>query len=209
VHLIWYVDDILILGDSQQAVSTNLDILLHTCKEAGLIMNKTKYQLTPSQQVNYLGQQINLKTRMVGPQPAKLSRGLKMTRAYLQRRKSSPAHIAGVAWTLLDLQKGNVALHGLAKCIMREAAWMLHGGVAWKAYALYSEKLFWVLKDALEALIHPVTRPIGKPPPHSVTLGTDAIGENWGGGALDRRRGGEANECHHSFSHNQDYFTLP
>jgi len=30
VHLIWYVDDIPILGDSQQSVSTNLEILLQT-----------------------------------------------------------------------------------------------------------------------------------------------------------------------------------
>jgi len=78
---------------------------------------------------------------MVGPQPAKLSRGTEMTKDYLQRRKSSPAHIAGVAGTLLDLQKGNVAMHGLAKCIMGEAAWMLHCGMAWKACALYSQKL--------------------------------------------------------------------
>jgi len=34
VHLIWYVDDILILGDSQKSVSTNFEILLPTCKEA-------------------------------------------------------------------------------------------------------------------------------------------------------------------------------
>jgi len=67
---------------------------------------------------------------MVGPHPAKLSRGLEMTRAYLRRTKSSTAHISGVPGTLLDLQNGNVALHGLAKCIMMEAAWRLHGGVA-------------------------------------------------------------------------------
>ncbi|MGC9156565.1 MAG: reverse transcriptase domain-containing protein, partial [Ferrimicrobium sp.] len=137
VHLIWYVEDILILGDSQKSVSTNLEILLHTCNEARLIVNKNKSQLIPSQQVNYLGQQIDLRTRIVGPQPAKLSRGLEMTKAYLRRRKSSPAHIAGVAGTLLDLQKGNVALHGLAKCIMREAAWMLQGGVGWRTYTPY------------------------------------------------------------------------
>jgi len=70
VHLIWYVDDILILSDSQQSVPTNLEILLQTCNESGLIVNKNKSQLTPSQQVNYLGQQINLKTRMVEPKPA-------------------------------------------------------------------------------------------------------------------------------------------
>jgi len=66
-HLIWYADDILILGESQQSVSTNLEILLHTCNEAGLIVYKKKSQLTPSQHVSYLGQQIIMRTRMVGP----------------------------------------------------------------------------------------------------------------------------------------------
>jgi len=50
-----------------------------------------------------------------------------MKKAYLRSRKSTPAHIAVVAGTLLGLQKGNVALYGLAKCVMREAAWILHG----------------------------------------------------------------------------------
>jgi len=89
--------------------------------------------------VNHLGQQINLKTRNVEPQPAKLSRGLEMTNAYLRRETSSPAHIAGVAGTLLDLQKGNLALHGLAKCMMREAAWMLHGEWAGSLRPVLSE----------------------------------------------------------------------
>jgi len=53
---------------------------------------------------------------------------------------------------------------------MREAAWMLHGGVAWKAYALYSQKLVWLLKEELEALKHPVPHPIPKPPSHRVNL---------------------------------------
>jgi len=67
---------------------------------------------------------------MVGPQPKKLNRGLRMTKAHLRRMKLSAAHIAGMVGTLLDLRKGNVALHGLAECIMREAAWMLHGELA-------------------------------------------------------------------------------
>jgi len=115
VHLIWYVDDILILGESQHSVSTNFEILLQEYNEVCLIVNEKNSQTSPSQQVNCLGQQINLKTRMVGPQPAKLSWGLERTKAYLRRKKSSPAHISGVAGTLLDPQRGNVALHGLAK----------------------------------------------------------------------------------------------
>jgi len=123
--------------------------------------------------VNYLGQQINLKSRMVGPQLEKLSRGLEMTTAYLRRRKSSPAHIAGMAETLLDLQKGNVALHGLAKCMMRDAAWMLHGGVCWRAYTPYSQKLVWLLKQAWKPSSIRCRTPFHNPPPRMVTLWTD------------------------------------
>jgi len=61
---------------------------------------------------------------MVGPHPTKLSRGLEMTKNNLRRRTSSQAHIAGMAGTLLDLQKGTLALHGPAKCIMMQVALM-------------------------------------------------------------------------------------
>jgi len=127
---IWYVDDILILVDSQESISTNLEVLIQTCNDAGLIVNESKSQLPPSQQVNYLGHKINLKARMVVLQQKKLKRGLEMTKAYLRRRKLSPANIAGRVGTLLDLQKGHVALHGLAKCITKEASWKFHGELA-------------------------------------------------------------------------------
>jgi len=43
-----------------------------------------------------------------------------------------------MAGKLLNLQKGNVALHVLAKWIIREDACMLHGGVCWRSYTPYS-----------------------------------------------------------------------
>jgi len=79
VHLIWDVNDILILGDSQETVSTNLEILLQASNDSDFFVNQKKSKLTPSQQVNYLGKQINLRNRMVGPQPTTLSRGLGIT----------------------------------------------------------------------------------------------------------------------------------
>ena len=133
VHLIWYVDDILVLGTSQAEVANHLRRLVEACNQAGLIINTKKSQLTPSQRVNYLGQHLDLERKIVAPQPPKLQRGVEMAKAYIRRKQSTPANIAGLAGTLLDLQKGNVALHGLAKCIMREAAWMLHGGTSWWA----------------------------------------------------------------------------
>jgi len=109
----WYVIDILILDESQESVSTNLEIVLQTCSDAGLIVNKKKSQLNSSQRVTYLGQKINLKIRMRGLQHPKLSRGLEITKVYKRRSRSTPANIAGMAGTFLPLQKSNVALHGL------------------------------------------------------------------------------------------------
>jgi len=160
VHLIWYVDDILILGDSQKSVSTNLEIFLQTCHEAGLIVTKKKSQLTTSQKVNHVGQQINLRTRMLEPQPVKLSRGLEMTKAYLRRSKSSPAHIVCVAGTLLDLQKGKCGtawpgeVHHEGICL--DVAWM--SGVEGLRPVLSETGR--LLMEALEALKHPMPRRI-------------------------------------------------
>jgi len=47
VHLIWYVDEILILGGSQHSVATNLEIHLQTCNGAGLIVNQTEISIYP------------------------------------------------------------------------------------------------------------------------------------------------------------------
>lgn len=74
---------------------------------------KKKSQLTPCQQVNYVGKKFYLMDRMVGSQPPKTEQGLGMTKAYLRGRKSSPANNAVMAWTMLDLQKGNLAQHVL------------------------------------------------------------------------------------------------
>jgi len=55
------------------------------------------------------------------------------------------------------------------------------GGVCWRAYAPYCQKLIWLLKEALEALKHPVTHPIPQPPPSHGRTGGGGSGR--GGGA--------------------------
>jgi len=69
-----------------------------------------------------------------------------MTKAYLRRRKSSPANIAGMAGTLLD----NVQQEG------RRAMW--------NTYTTNSQQLILLLKKALGALKHLVPHPIPQPP---------------------------------------------
>jgi len=64
---------------------------------------------------------------------------------------------------------------------MREAAWMQHRGVCWRDYTPSCQKRICLSKGTLEALEHPVQPPLPQPPPHRVTLWTDASGGNWGG----------------------------
>lgn len=69
-----------------------------------------------------------------------------------------------MTWTLVDLHKGNVALHGMAKCIMKKSGWMLHGVVAWRAYTPYYHELMFLFNDALEVIKHLVPHPMPQPP---------------------------------------------
>jgi len=137
---------------------------------------------------------------MVGPQPKKLNRGLRMTKAHLRRMKLSAAHIAGMVGTLLDLRKGNVALHGLAECIMREASSMLHGGVCWRAH---TPRTGLVAEGSIGGLKHPVPHPIPQPLPPSQGHLLDKCERRELGGGVWEREGGNSAEFHHLFTHSQ------
>ena len=60
--LAWvYLDDILLVGNSPQAVQKNLSIMLQDLEESGMVINLKKSQLIPTQQVEHLGFLVDLK----------------------------------------------------------------------------------------------------------------------------------------------------
>ena len=60
--LTWvYLDDILVVGHSPQAVQKHLQIMLQDLEFSGMVINKKKSQLEPTQKVEHLGFSVDLK----------------------------------------------------------------------------------------------------------------------------------------------------
>ena len=60
--LTWvYLDDILLIGHSPQAIQKHLAIMLKDLEQAGMVINAKKSQLQPTQQVDHLGFSVDLK----------------------------------------------------------------------------------------------------------------------------------------------------
>jgi transcriptional regulator of met regulon len=57
-----YLDDILVVGNSPKAVQKHLDIMLQDLELSGMVVNKKKSQLVPSQQVEHLGFSVDFKS---------------------------------------------------------------------------------------------------------------------------------------------------
>jgi hypothetical protein len=60
--LTWiYLDDILLVGSSPQTVQKHLHLMLQDLEASGMVLNKKKSQLVPTQQVEHLGFMVDLK----------------------------------------------------------------------------------------------------------------------------------------------------
>ena len=56
-----YLDDILLVANSPQVVSTQLGKMVEDLKTSGMVINEKKSQLTPTQEVNHLGFTVDFK----------------------------------------------------------------------------------------------------------------------------------------------------
>ena len=55
IHIIFYLDDILVIGSSEVECRLNVEMTLKVLREAGFVINLKKSHLIPSQQFKYLG----------------------------------------------------------------------------------------------------------------------------------------------------------
>ena len=59
VRLIIYLDDILIVNESREGASADLEMVMRLLQELGFIINKEKSILGPTQKIEFLGILIN------------------------------------------------------------------------------------------------------------------------------------------------------
>lgn len=97
----------------------------------------------------------------------------------------------------------DMALHGLPKCIIRKAAWMLQGGVCWRAY---SQKLILAPEGGIGCPETPGAAPHVTNTPNSQSDLLDGCERRELGGGSGKS-GGIA-EFHHQFTQNQRFLHI-
>ena len=118
ITLVWYVDDILLLGTSKEQVESQAAQVVQLLTKLGIQVNVGKSLHQATQTPTYLGTSINLPTRQVLPLQHKLAIAIKQVKRLSKAKTFVPRYAAQAAGTLLDLAKGMTNLRGLYKVLM-------------------------------------------------------------------------------------------
>ena len=121
IHHCWWVDDLLILGQTPEETATHTLWTITLLTALGLKINKEKSITTPSQQVTYLGHQIDLQSNQLKHLSTKTQPALKLTTKAHKSNSCQPRNLAQVAGTLLDLSHSNSLLRGIPQQLMAMA----------------------------------------------------------------------------------------
>ena len=194
----WWVDDILLLGTTEQEVTHRAVKLINLLTELGIQVNREKSMTQPSQVVEYLGHKINLKDNRLHPTMDKARQLHQTTRKLLQGTKFQPLQLASLAGGLIDAARSNVKLLGYPQILMRMAGkgvsqnmtrlqrW--HHKACWQKWTTKPPQFQSILKIVAAALPRPIPRPFRPSNAHALALRTEASDEAWGG-ALSREPG--------------------
>ena len=87
-----YLDDWLVQSSSRESLLRDLQTVLRLCHELGVVINREKSHLVPSQVVQYLGVVINSQSFVASPSPDRISR-LQLTAGEFQFSASPPARL--------------------------------------------------------------------------------------------------------------------
>jgi hypothetical protein len=118
----WWVDDILLLGETKAEVEHRATALVDKLTQLGMAVNTEKSMTQAAQRLTYLGHQIDLSKNVLIPEPEKAKHVNKAVRKMTKGNNFPPVHLAALAGALLDAQRSNAALHGLPQQVMKAAA---------------------------------------------------------------------------------------
>ena len=121
IPLLWYVDDILLLGESREQVFDHVVTFLNLMTRLGLRVNVEKSNLLPAQTVPYLGHLLDLAKGKILPTPEKVDMALPLVKKLIPGSTCRPQLLASLAGVILDLSKSNTCLQGLPRRLMKSA----------------------------------------------------------------------------------------
>ena len=118
-----YLDDWLVQSSSRESLLRDLQTVLGLCHELGVVINREKSHLIPSQVVQYLGVVINSQSFVASPSPDRISR-LQLTAGEFQFSASPPARLwlslLGMLSSLAHLVPGGrLRMRSLQLCLNR------------------------------------------------------------------------------------------
>lgn len=120
--LLWYVDDVLVVGNSPLHVRQSVKFLVSLLNSLGILINEEKSQLEPSTCVTYLGMQVDLGAREVYPSEARRCAFWRQLRALRTGSSVSAMALSKFAGLLGWICRGWPSLTGLARPLSRAAA---------------------------------------------------------------------------------------
>ena len=180
VHLYAYLDDILIVGSSPEAVLHSLRLTVQVFVKAGFVINITKSDLEPSQDLVYIGGRFRTNLgRVFLPEDRREA----LIRAVSAFARVGVYHPVRRWMQILGLMAATIQTVEFARLSMRSVQWHLKD--SWKSRNLLD--MVMVTRHVFEALQWWTVRQnlsLGRPfqpPKATLTVTTDASKLGWGG----------------------------
>ena len=182
IRLHAYLDDVLILGDSPQQVLHALMMTIQVFTWAGFIINVKKSDLTPSQDLVYIGGRFRTDLGRVFLPEDRRESLIRVVKSFMFVGLRLPARL----WLqLLGLMAATITSVSQARLRMRPIQWFLKRRWSAKHQSLLTPVM--VTRELLPALAwwsDPSNLSQGRPfqePQYEVIVTTDASMEGWGG----------------------------
>ena len=190
IRLLRYLDDWLILASSEAKARQDVQELVLFCHNLGIVINKEKSDLEPSQMANYLGMVIDTEAARVYPAVARVDKFLAVAERFLQLTNPHARLWQVLLGHLASLEKfvphGRLRMRSLQWCLKQ--AWDPQSDPPTLPVSMTSEArqdlVWWMQRDRLLQGV-----PFGTPP-SELHLYSDASRSGWGAHLLDREVSG-------------------
>lgn len=186
----WWIDDILIMGETKEQTEQNATRLVEILTSLGIQINTEKSDKEATMQIKYVGQHINLQEMKYQPLKEKTDMSIAMIKKQMEGKRFQPRNLAALAGQLIDQTKNNVALQGLPQQLSKQAAAGVMTNV--RKYQTWNRPKIWgttvekppqlkrTLEMCLKSVEEPVHRTIRPTNVAEYNLLTDASQKSWG-----------------------------
>ena len=177
----WYVDDVLIFGRTPGDTVHNAASVVNSMTRRGLALNLKKSELVPTKKLEYLGYEIDLKTRSLSTAPQKKEQLLRHVDMLLKQKNLSAKKIHSLTGALQYQVQANAALRGLPAQTARINA-RLAASHGWKRHFIVPSNIRRNLHEIRSVIErpHPVRLLSPKMLKRATKIWSDASTTGWG-----------------------------